>query len=78
MWYRCNISLLELTPEQFAVAVRRHWAIESSFYSGCGDEAACQILACTWYMAQNMLRAETSKKECSRKKQQIAGMTVYI
>lgn len=41
MWYRCNISLLELTPEQFAVAVRRHWAIENSFDSGCGDELGC-------------------------------------
>jgi hypothetical protein len=32
-------------------------------------------LACTRHMAQNMLRAETSRKASLRKKQQFAGMS---
>ncbi len=86
MEYRYYISSAELTPEQFASAVRGHWAIENSLHwvlDVVMNEDACQIyrgdapqiLACTRHMAQNMLRAETSRKASLRKKQQFAGMS---
>ena len=85
MEYRYYISSGELTPEQFASAVRGHWAIENSLHwvlDVVMNEDACQIyrgdapqiLACARHMAQNMLRAETSRKASLRKKQQFAGM----
>ncbi|GAB3223940.1 ISAs1 family transposase [Pseudaeromonas pectinilytica] len=86
MEYRYYISSAELTPEQFASAVRGHWAIENSLHwvlDVVMNEDACQIyrgdapqiLACARHMAQNMLRAETSRKASLRKKQQFAGMS---
>ena len=86
MEYRYYISSAELTPEQFSSAVRGHWAIENSLHwvlDVVMNEDACQIyrgdspqiLACTRHMAQNMLRAETSRKASLRKKQQFAGMS---
>ena len=86
MEYRYYISSGELTPEQFASAVRGHWAIENSLHwvlDVVMNEDACQIyrgdapqiLACARHMAQNMLRAETSRKASLRKKQQFAGMS---
>ncbi|WED79346.1 MULTISPECIES: ISAs1 family transposase [Aeromonas] len=85
MEYRYYISSAELTPEQFSSAVRGHWAIENSLHwvlDVVMNEDACQIyrgdapqiLACARHMAQNMLRAETSRKASLRKKQQFAGM----
>ena len=73
MEYRYHISSAELTREQFPQAVRGHWAIENSLHwvlDVVMNEDACriyrgdapQILACTRHMAQNMLRAETSRK----------------
>ena len=86
MEYRYYISSAELTPEQFSSAVRGHWAIENSLHwvlDVVMNEDACQIyrgdapqiLACARHMAQNMLRAETSRKASLRKKQQFAGMS---
>lgn len=86
MEYRYYISSAELTPEQFASAVRGHWAIENSLHwvlDVVMNEDACQIyrgdapqiLACLRHMAQNMLQAETSRKASLRKKQQFAGMS---
>ena len=86
MEYCYYISSGELTPEQFASAVRGHWAIENSLHwvlDVVMNEDACQIyrgdapqiLACARHMAQNMLRAETSRKASLRKKQQFAGMS---
>ena len=86
MEYRYYISSAALTSEQFASAVRGHWAIENSLHwvlDVVMNEDACQIyrgdapqiLACTRHMAQNMLRAETSRKASLRKKQQFAGMS---
>jgi predicted transposase YbfD/YdcC len=86
MEYRYYISSAELTPEQFASAVRGHWAIENSLHwvlDVVMNEDACQIyrgdapqiLACARHMAQNMLRAESSRKASLRKKQQFAGMS---
>ncbi|TKY80181.1 ISAs1 family transposase, partial [Pectobacterium polonicum] len=85
MEYRYYISSSTLTPEQFAVGVRGHWAIENSLHwvlDVVMNEDTCQIyrgdapqiLACARHMAQNMLRAETSRKASLRKKQQFAGM----
>lgn len=84
--YRYYISSAELTPEQFSSAARGHWAIENSLHwvlDVVMNEDACQIyrddapqiLACVRHMAQNMLRAETSRKASLRKKQQFAGMS---
>ncbi len=86
MEYRYYISSGELTPEQFASAVRGHWAIENSLHwvlDVVMNEDACQIyrgdapqiLACARHKAQNMLRAEASRKASLRKKQQFAGMS---
>ena len=86
MEYRYYISSAELTAEQFSSAVRGHWAIENSLHwvlDVVMNEDACQvyrgdapqILACARHMAQNMLRAETSRKASLRKKQQFAGMS---
>ena len=86
MEYRYYISSAALTSEQFASAVRGHWAIENSLHwvlDVVMNEDACQIyrgdapqiLACARHMAQNMLRAETSRKASLRKKQQFAGMS---
>ena len=88
MEYRYYISSAELTPEQFASAVRGHWAIENSLHCWVLDvvmnEDACQIyrgdapqiLACARHMAQNMLRARKPAVKASlRKKQQFAGMS---
>jgi predicted transposase YbfD/YdcC len=86
MEYRYYISSAELTPEQFSSAVRGHWAIENSLHwvldvvmnedaSQIYRGDAPQILACLRHMAQNMLRAETSRKASLRKKQQFAGMS---
>ena len=86
MEYRYYISSAELTPEQFSSAVRGHWSIENSLHwvlDVVMNEDACQIyrgdapqiLACARHLAQNMLRAETSRKASLRKKQQFAGMS---
>ena len=86
MEYRYYISSAEVTPEQFASAVRGHWAIENSLHwvlDVVMNEDACQIyrgdapqiLACARHMDQNMQRAETSRKASLRKKQQFAGMS---
>ena len=86
MEHRYYISSAELTPEQFASALQWHWAIENSLHwvlDVVMNEDACQIyrgdapqiLACARHMAQNMLRAETSRKASLRKKQQFAGMS---
>ncbi|MGL5708144.1 MAG: ISAs1 family transposase, partial [Aeromonas sp.] len=84
--HRYYISSAELTPAQFATAVRGHWAIENSLHwvlDVVMNEDACQIyrgnaaqiLANARHMALNMLRAETTRKASLRKKQQFAGMS---
>lgn len=84
--HRYYISSAELTPAQFATAVRGHWAIENSLHwvlDVVMNEDACQIyrgnaaqiLANVRHMALNMLRAETTRKVSLRKKQQFAGMS---
>lgn len=84
--HRYYISSAELTPAQFAAAVRGHWAIENSLHwvlDVVMNEDACQIyrgdaaqiLANARHMALNMLRAETTRKASLRKKQQFAGMS---
>lgn len=80
------ISSKALVQDEFARAVRGHWAIENSLHwvldvtmgeDDCpiyrGD--AAEILACIRHMGLNMLRAETSRKASVRRKQKIAGMS---
>ncbi|MFN4322896.1 MAG: ISAs1 family transposase, partial [Aeromonas media] len=79
-------DLISGTCSHLPSAVRGHWAIENSLHwvlDVVMNEDACQIyrgdapqiLACARHMAQNMLRAETSRKASLRKKQQFAGMS---
>lgn len=83
---RYFISSKALVQDEFARAVRGHWAIENSLHwvldvtmgeDDCpiyrGD--AAEILACIQHMGLNMLRAETSRKASVRRKQKIAGMS---
>lgn len=83
---RYFISSKALVQDEFARAVRGHWAIENSLHwvldvtmgeDDCpiyrGD--AAEILACIRHMGLNMLRAETSRKASVRRKQKIAGMS---
>ena len=83
---RYFISSKALEREEFARAVRGHWAIENSLHwvlDVTMNEDACpiyrgdaaEILACIRHMALNMLRAETSRKASVRRKQKIAGMS---
>jgi predicted transposase YbfD/YdcC len=80
------ISSKALMRDEFARAMRRHWAIENSQHwvldvtmgeDDCpiyrGD--AADTLACIRHMGLNMLRAETSCKASARRKQKIAGMS---
>lgn len=83
---RYFISSKVLERDEFAQAVRGHWAIENSLHwvldVTMGEDAcpiyrgdAAEILACIRHMALNMLRAETSRKASIRRKQKIAGMS---
>ncbi|WCH50311.1 ISAs1 family transposase [Aeromonas salmonicida] len=84
MRYFISSKLLE--RDEFAKAVRGHWAIENSLHwvldVTMGEDAcpiyrgdAAEILACIRHMALNMLRGETSRKASIRRKQKIAGMS---
>ncbi len=83
---RYFISSKVLARDEFAQAVRGHWAIENSLHwvldVTMGEDAcpiyrgdAAEILACVRHMALNMLRAETSRKASIKRKQKIAGMS---
>ena len=83
---RYYISSKELTRDEFARAVRGHWAIENSLHwvldVTMGEDDcpiyradAAEILACIRHMGLNMLRAETSRKASVRRKQKIARMS---
>jgi len=82
--YRYYISSAVLTEEEFATAVRGHWAIENSLHwvlDATMREDACQIyrsnaarnIAGVRQLALNMLRAEKIKVSI-RKKQKRAWM----
>lgn len=80
------ISSKVLDRDEFARAVRGHWAIENELHwvldVTMGEDAcpiyredAAENLACIRHMAVNMLRAETSRKASIRRKQKIAAMS---
>ena len=70
-----------LDRDEFARAVRGHWAIENELHwvldvtmGRCVPiyrEDAAENLACIRHMAVNMLRAETSRKASIRRKQKM-------
>lgn len=83
---RYFISSKVLDRDEFARAVRGHWAIENKLHwvldVTMGEDAcpiyredAAENLACIRHMAVNMLRAETSRKASIRRKQKIAAMS---
>lgn len=87
--YRYYISSAELTREQFANAVRSHWAVETSLHwvldmtmkeDDCQiyRENAAQNIAILRHIAVNMLREEKTKLSIRLKMKRIWMKTDYL